>query len=512
MGSPVANAVIRRVPADYSTIQQAINAAVNGDTVLVAPGTYVENINFGGKAVTVTSEAGPQVTIIDGNHLGTVVTFGSGETSASVLNGFSIRNGDSPSGARFQGGGVAIFNASPIITNNLITSNKRIDEGGGIVIEGGSPTIRNNTITNNMAVDSGGGIAVNFGSPIIEGNQISHNQAPSSGGGISVLGTSTVLIVGNSITENTTFAGGGIELFSSGPVIIRNNVISDNRASFEGGGIDSVNLSPALIIQNLIVRNQSLQGGGIFWSNPPNSVINNTIADNDALIGSGIWAGFSRDTRFINNIVIGKSGQITFFCREADGLPTVFMSNDVFTRQGTAYGGSCPDQTGINGNISADPLFVNPIAVKYHLLSSSPAIDKGNNSAPNLPVTDFDGKPRIQDGNGDGIAIVDMGAYEFPAPFDLCIQDDSSSSLLQINTTTGEYQFTNCGGLSIGGTGTLTKRGSLTTLQHNSSDRRVIATIDTATGKATASVQLFSQGRTFSITDRNITNNTCACR
>ena len=96
--------------------------------------------------------------------------------------------------------------------------------------------------------------------------------------------------------------------------------------------------------------------------------------------------------------------------------------------------------------------------------------------------------------------------------FDLCIQDDSSGSLLQINTVTGEYQFTNCGGLMVGGKGTLTKRGSLITLQHNSTDRRLMATIDTATNKATASIQLFSQGRTFSIADRNITNNTCACR
>jgi uncharacterized delta-60 repeat protein len=96
--------------------------------------------------------------------------------------------------------------------------------------------------------------------------------------------------------------------------------------------------------------------------------------------------------------------------------------------------------------------------------------------------------------------------------FDLCVQDDGSGNLLQVNTTTGEYQFTNCAGLTIEGTGILTKRGSLITLQHNASDRRVMATIDTSTNKATASVQLFSQGRTFTITDRNIRNNTCACK
>jgi uncharacterized delta-60 repeat protein len=98
------------------------------------------------------------------------------------------------------------------------------------------------------------------------------------------------------------------------------------------------------------------------------------------------------------------------------------------------------------------------------------------------------------------------------SPFDRCVQDDGNGSVLQVNTTTGEYQFTNCSGLTIGGTGVITKRGNLITLQHNSTDRRVTATFDRAANKATASIQLLSQGRMFTITDRNITNNTCTCR
>jgi hypothetical protein len=114
--------------------------------------------------------------------------------------------------------------------------------------------------------------------------------------------------------------------------------------------------------------------------------------------------------------------------------------------------------------------------------------------------------------SGDIAFVIDNLSFVQANLSDLCIQDDSSGNLLQINTTTGEYQFTNCGGLIVGGTGTLTRRGSQITLQHNAADRRVIATIDTSTNKATASLQLFAQGRTFSISDRNITNNTCACR
>lgn len=118
-------------------------------------------------------------------------------------------------------------------------------------------------------------------------------------------------------------------------------------------------------------------------------------------------------------------------------------------------------------------------------------------------------------GTGEGFHAADFALLrligDFPT-FDLCTQDESNGNLLQVNTATGDYQFTNCAGLTVGGIGTLTRRGSLITLQHNAADRRVRASIDTSTNRATASVQLLSSGRTFSITDRNITNNTCACR
>ncbi len=102
--------------------------------------------------------------------------------------------------------------------------------------------------------------------------------------------------------------------------------------------------------------------------------------------------------------------------------------------------------------------------------------------------------------NGDG------------ASFNTCLQDDSSGSVLQINTNTGEYLFRTCGGFTISGTGSLTSRGSTITLQHTTSDRRVMAKLDGSINKATASIQILSQGLSFTITDRNTADNTCSCR
>src|SRR5689334_9744020 len=92
-GVHAAQAAVIRVPADQPTIQAAISVATNGDSIQVAPGTYIENINFLGKAIRVISDQGPQVTIIDGTSAGAVVTFNSGEGLQSELKGFTVRNG-----------------------------------------------------------------------------------------------------------------------------------------------------------------------------------------------------------------------------------------------------------------------------------------------------------------------------------------------------------------------------------------------------------------------------------
>jgi hypothetical protein len=400
----------------FSTVGAAIAAAATGDIVLVCPGTYVENINFVGKAITVRSSAGPALTVIDGNATDSVVSFVSGESSAAVLEGFTIRNGR----ATFSGGGIRIEHASPIIRNNIITANRACSAPGiysNSFNLSGSPLIEGNTITDNIQSGCSGGVG---------------------GGGIALVGDSAAVVRYNIIADNRPGSfGGGITLFAAGTPIIEHNLISGN-AAIEGGGMWIVNYSDATIIGNVIVGNQAGSGGGIYWLVPSGFrgpiLVNNTIADNSSPSGSAIFAdGFDAAAALFNNNIVAAAGQTAVFCGNFNDLnPPIFRHNNVFSATGEHYGGICADQTGLNGNISGDPRFVDPAAGDYRLLPGSPSIDAGDNGAPALTAIDLDGGPRVVDGTGNGLAVVDIGAYEMATDLsrdgtpDLVWQHDTS--------------------------------------------------------------------------------------
>ncbi|MGA8111585.1 MAG: hypothetical protein WB974_19250, partial [Acidobacteriaceae bacterium] len=112
MALPALGQATIQVPANQPTIQSAITAAANGDIVLVSPGTYHENLDFHGKAITVTSVSGPAVTIIDGGASGPVVSFHTGEVRSSIISGFTIRNGGAEPQPSVAGAGGVYINAS----------------------------------------------------------------------------------------------------------------------------------------------------------------------------------------------------------------------------------------------------------------------------------------------------------------------------------------------------------------------------------------------------------------
>lgn len=429
------------VPADKPTIQAAIDAAVNGDTVLVADGTYTENIDFKGKAISVKSVNGAKTTIIEGNKIDYVVKFQTNEGPTSILDGFTITSG--------YPGGVNIGGSSPTVQNSTITANTGCT-GVGINIGSGAPLIQNNIISNNVQAGCSGGPG---------------------GGGIEIIGSSVgAQIIGNTITGNNSgdgVNGGGIGLWTPGPVLIQGNFISGNTAS-NGGGIGGANdTSGVRIVENVITGNTALAaGGGIEIDNTVSLILNNTIAGNDAPGGGSAFFGEFFTTTgpmtISNNLMVGKTGQAAVGCRGFDTVsPPVFSFNDVFTLGGPNYGSICIDQTGKNGNISADPLFVNSAVSDFRLQATSPAIDVGSNTAPSVPPKDIAENDRILDGNGDCIATVDMGAYEFARPSVLTLlpailvfadQDVGSTSTPVSSTiTSGASSATTVCGFAITG-------------------------------------------------------------
>ncbi len=385
------------VPATYPTIQAAIAAAADGDTVVVAPGTYNERIDFLGKNIVVQSQAGRDTTVIDGGGSGVVVKMAAAATATPTLRGFTIRNGGGGSGT--DDGAIDTSGGPALIENNLVTANHYCGEGA-ISAAFSAATIRGNIISANSQSGCSGGVG---------------------GGAIAIRGAGTVQVVGNTITGNSPGSfGGAIALFAAGSPVIDGNVISGNTAGSQGGAIDIVNASNATITNNVFASNSAPDGGAIYWLVPSGErgpiVANNTFIANTATRGSAVFAdGYDAASQLTNDLVVASGSSAAVYCGNFnDPNPPVITFNDVVAGAGgTRYGGICADQTGLNGNVSAAPTFVNPTASDYHLANGSAGIDAG--TATNAPARDIDGDARPLDGNGDGLAVVDIGADEAPA-------------------------------------------------------------------------------------------------
>ncbi|HPF12281.1 MAG TPA: hypothetical protein PKW08_06760 [Flavobacteriaceae bacterium] len=307
------------VPADYPTIQEAIDAASTGDVIIVANGTYYENIDFMGKDITVTSNYAFSgdlndilTTIIDGSQptdpdIGSCVSFKNGETNDAIIQGFTITGGS----------GTKTFNPS---------DNAYFRTGGGILINESAPTIKYNIIKDNHCIAEagvsgagGGGIRMGFGQPVVTNNIIKNN----SGG----------------------YAGGMMIAYCGGATI-KNNLIAYNLAtgSFDGGGGVYVDWEAVTLENNTIVYNHSGNKGG-------------------GLITTGTV------TLIKNCIIYGNTSSITFpqIYRRFGGNVNITYSN---------LEGGIDGEGDEEGMIDEDPLFENN--ANFVLSSTSPCIDSGN--------------------------------------------------------------------------------------------------------------------------------------
>ena len=385
---PVAHGATNYVPADHPTIQAAIDAATTGDVIVVAPGTYLETIDFLGKGITLRSSDGPLVTIINGSgSSGSVVQCVSGEGPDTILEGFTITGGNA-----VVGGGMLNIGTSPTVIDCIFTGNSAGDRGGGMYNREGSPTVIATVFKQNSAVEMGGGMFNLRASPTIRDCRFTQNASNKGAGMRNYINSHPT--VTNSIFEynHAGEEGGGMDNRKNSNPVVTGCLFIGNTAASGGGGMHNyvgraVATGNPTIVNSLFYANVAPSGSAMRNNDPDPTIINTTFAYND---GPAISSRNGSAPVLLNCIVWGNTGGS--FSGQSSASSIVSYSD---------IEGSFP---GI-GNLDLDPLFVSVANDDYHLTPMSPLIDAGTND-PLLPATDLDGGPRIVGGT------VDMGAYE----------------------------------------------------------------------------------------------------
>ncbi len=389
-----------------TNIQDAIDAALAGDLILVSNGTYNvgERVVFGAmtnrvvidKAVTVQSVNGAAATAIAGLRNANIPPNGIRcvyLTNGAALAGFTLTNGATLiSGDLFQeqsGGGAWCNDDSVTISDCVFAGNAAARYGGGAF----RGTLLNCTFTNNAA-SFGGGAASNVlvNSTLIRNSALYRNFNYGGGAYGGVL--SNCLVVGNQAVA--AGYGGGTALST-----LNGCVVSNNFASYGGGVIFGT------VNDTLISSNRAFSMGGGAASNTVNNCVlkNNCARDGGGAVGSALI-----NCTVVSNSAFGDSGGL----RGGAATNSIIFYN-LSGSVGSNYLGSalsCCDTTPAAsgpGNITNEPVFLDLVGGDFHLQSNSPSINSGNNALV-VGGTDFDGNPRIAGGT------VDMGACEFQSP------------------------------------------------------------------------------------------------
>ncbi len=257
----------------YTSVQFALAqpTTVDGDTLTVLAGTYAETVDFLGKAVRVVSASGPAQTTIDAQGAGSVVTFASGETAASVLEGFALTGGTGTPGASLTRGGGVFVNASAPTIRDCDVHGNRADRGGGVHVTGaGAVTLESTTVRDNIG---GSGTF----------------SADGRGGAVFLGVGSTLTAAGSTLRNNRAGRGGGIDALASQIELtqtsLADNTASDFLAPGEGGGIYAHHCASTLdgcSITGNLAEGSGAQGGGLRVTGGTTDIANTTIAGNAA--------------------------------------------------------------------------------------------------------------------------------------------------------------------------------------------------------------------------------------
>jgi len=321
----------------FCSIQEAIDAAQDGDTVLVAPGTYYEEVNFNGKAIALRTSGGPELTTIDGADTNdSVVVCMSGEGPDTVLDGFTVTGGG-PGGA-----GIVCCSASPTISNCIVTGNTRGGIDSGYTFDA-SPTVTNCTISGN----SGGGIvhAGLYGGTLT----VTDCAVTSNAGGGILLDGGSATISACTISDNSGGVGAGISSWDCA-VTISGCTISGNTADGEGGGVCCAGDSSAVTIIDTIISGNSANHGGALYCHDGECVLTNCIISENSA-GPASWGGGAvlceggyltvSKCSFQRNVAYGahspgydRGGAV--FCAGAAGS----IANCTFSENSAAVGGA----------------------------------------------------------------------------------------------------------------------------------------------------------------------------
>jgi hypothetical protein len=295
-------------PGDpFCTIQAAIDAALDGDEVLVAPGTYLESINYLGLAIAVRSTGGPAVTAIDAGGLDTVVRCVTGEGPGTILEGFTITGGSAAAGA-----GLRCVASTPTVVGCVFLENHVTNDGvGGAMFLTGMSSVTvvdtdflGNTanvgagifseVVSDVAVSgctfrgnvSAVGSAINareLGTiSVADSRFIDNGSAGAVGGGAIGAFDSDLTVIRSLFTGNQGAAGGAI-VAGIGTLAVRDSVFVNNLGGYAGGAIYELNLASSLV-NCLFSSNQSTFGGGVFTSTETFTATNCTFVNN---FGSG---------------------------------------------------------------------------------------------------------------------------------------------------------------------------------------------------------------------------------